>query len=403
MVHVCPRYISYILLKTLRLKLEDLYLIDGPLNPTRLMGVYEGDHSPELRDPPFVAPSAALLRNQPDVFAVIRKRDILLHHPYETFNTVVDFLEQAAADPDVLAIKQTLYRSGGDPRIIGALENAVKNGKQVTAVVELRARFDEASNITWARQLEEAGVHVVYGLVGYKIHAKSCLVVRREGHHIRRYVHLATGNYNPATAKLYTDLGLLTCQPDFGEDATNFFNLLTGVCQFQPLRKLVVAPFELHEPLLKLIEREAENARRGLPARILAKINSLADRQTIQALYGASQAGVKIDLIVRGVCCLRPGLKGLSQNITVRSIVDRFLEHSRVYYFENACQPQVFISSADWLPRNFFRRIELAIPIEDGNLRERLVNEMLGVSLADNTKARLLQPDGSYRRATPRK
>ena len=311
---------------------------------------------------------------------------------------MVEFLELAASDPDVLAIKQTLYRTGGDRRIIGALENAVRNGKQVTAVVELRARFDEANNIQWARQLEEAGVHVVYGLVGYKIHAKSCLVVRREGHNIRRYVHLATGNYNPTTAKLYTDLGLFTCRPEFGEDVTNFFNLLTGICQFQSLSKLVAAPFDLHDRLLMLIEREAHNARQGLPARIILKINSLADREVIEALYRASAAGVKIELIVRGICCLRPGLKGVSENITVRSIVDRFLEHSRVYYFENACQPQVFISSADWMPRNFFRRIELAIPVEDGVLRERLIGEVLAISLADNTKARFLQPDGSYRR-----
>ncbi|PYJ08919.1 MAG: polyphosphate kinase 1 [Verrucomicrobia bacterium] len=401
--HECPPFIREALLKTLRLTEDDLYLIDGPLNPVRLMALYEGDHSPELRDPPFVAPVAAALREQPDLFAAIRERDILLHHPYESFSSVVQFVEQAAADPDVLAIKQTLYRTGGDRRIIGALENAVNNGKQVTAVVELRARFDEANNIQWARQLEESGVHVVYGLVGYKIHAKACLVVRREGHYIRRYVHLATGNYNPTTAKIYTDLGVFTCQPDFGEDVTNFFNLLTGICQFQPMRKLVVAPFELRERLLQLIAREAENARRGLPAGIIAKINALAERQTIEALYSASQAGVKIDLIVRGLCCLRAGVKDLSENITVRSIVDRFLEHSRIYYFENACQPQVFISSADWLPRNLFRRLELAVPIEDGNLRERLVHEVLAVSLADNTKARFLQPDGAYRRASARK
>jgi polyphosphate kinase len=238
-------------------------------------------------------------------------------------------------------------------------------------------------------------------LVGYKIHAKSCLVVRREGHDIRRYVHLATGNYNPTTARLYTDIGLLTCRADFGEDATTFFNLLTGISQFQPMRKLLVAPFELHERMLQLIARETENARRGLPARILAKINSLAERQVIEALYQASQAGVQIDLVVRGVCCLRPGVKGLSENIRIRSIVDRFLEHSRIYYFENACQPQVFLSSADWLPRNFFRRIELAFPIEDGILRERLINEILALSLEDNTKARFLQPDGMYRRARP--
>jgi len=374
--------------------------VDGPLNPTRLMALYEGDHSPELRDPPFVAPVAAPLRQRPDLFAAIRERDILLHHPYESFDSVVDFLQQAAADPDVLAIKQTLYRTGGDPRIIGALESAVRNGKQVTAVVELRARFDEANNILWARQLEEAGVHVVYGLVGYKIHAKACLVVRREGLAIRRYVHLATGNYNPTTAKLYTDLGLFTSRPEFGEDVTNFFNLLTGICQFQGLRKLVAAPFDLHDRLLGLVERETQNARRGLPARIILKINSLADRQLIEALYRASGAGVQIDLIVRGICCLRPGLAGVSENITVRSIVDRFLEHSRAYYFENACQPQVFIASADWMPRNFFRRIELAIPIEDGVLRERMISEVLTISLADNAKARLLQSDGSYRRAT---
>jgi polyphosphate kinase len=363
------------------------------------MALYQGDHSPELRDPPFVAPIAAALRDRPDIFAAIRERDILLHHPYENFDSVVNFLEQAAADPDVLAIKQTLYRTGGDPRIVGALENAVNNGKQVTVVVELRARFDEANNIQWARQLEENGVHVVYGLVGFKIHAKSCLVVRREGYDIRRYVHLATGNYNPGTARLYTDLGLLTCRPEFGEDVTNFFNLLTGICQFQGMQRLLVAPFEMHERILQFIETEAENARRGLPARIIAKINSLAEERIIQALYRASQAGVKIELIVRGVCCLRPGVKGLSENITVRSIVDRFLEHPRIFYFENACQPRVFISSADWLPRNMFRRIELAVPVEDGNLRERIISEILAVALADNVKARFLDSDGTYRHA----
>jgi polyphosphate kinase len=397
----CPPGIRQALLKTLRLTEDDLYLIDGPINPTRLMAVYEGDHSPELRDQPFIAPVAAAVRGRPDLFAAIRERDILLHHPYENFSTVVDWLEEAAADPNVLAIKQTLYRTGGDPRIVGALENAVRNGKQVTAVVELRARFDEANNIQWARHLEESGVHVVYGLVGYKIHAKATLIVRREGHHIRRYVHLATGNYNPTTARLYTDMGLLTCRPEFAEDASNLFNLLTGICQFQPMRKLLVAPFELHTRLLQLIERETENASRGLPARIIAKINSLGEPRLIEALYRASQAGVEITLLVRGICSLRPGFKGLSENITVRSIVDRFLEHSRIYYFENACQPQVFLASADWLPRNCFRRIEVAFPIEDGVLRERILREILPISLADNTKARFLQPDGSYRRAKP--
>ena len=397
----CPEMIRDALLKTLRLTEEDLYPIDGPLNPTRLMALCEGDHSPELRYPPFVARPAMILRERPDLFAAIRERDILLHHPYENFNSVVEFLEQAAADPSVLAIKQTLYRTGGDPRIIGALENAVRNGKQVTAVVELRARFDEANNISWARQLEESGVHVVYGLVGLKIHAKSCLVVRREGHHIRRYVHLATGNYNPTTARLYTDLGLFTCRPEMGEDVTNFFNLLTGICQYQRLRKLILAPFELHRRVIQLIERERENARRGLPARVIAKVNSLADRETIEALYLASQAGVQIDLIVRGICCLRPGVKGLSENIQVRSIVDRFLEHSRIYYFENACRPEVFVGSADWLPRNFLRRVELVFPIEDGNLRERVIKDILGTVLADNTKAWILRGDGTYERTCP--
>jgi polyphosphate kinase len=255
----------------------------------------------------------------------------------------------------------------------------------------------------WARQLEENGVHVVYGLVGYKIHAKVCLVVRREGQGIRRYVHLATGNYNPSTARLYTDLGLFTCRPDFGEDVTNLFNLLTGICQFQGMKKLVVAPFDLQARLLQLIEREAQNARKGLPARIIVKLNSLVEQEIIEALYRASQAGVNIDLVVRGICCLRPGVKGVSENITVRSIVDRFLEHSRVYYFENACQPDVLVSSADWMSRNLFRRIEVTFPIEDGNLRERLISEILAITLADNVKARILRADGTYGRALPAK
>lgn len=392
----CPAQIRNALLKTLRLTEDDLYLIAGPLNPTRLMLLYQGDHSPELRDPPFVAPVARTLHGCDDIFAAIRERDILLHHPYEHFDSVVQFLETAAADRDVLAIKMTLYRTGGDERIVGALMNAVKNGKQVTAVVELRARFDEANNIQWARRLEENGVHVVYGLVGYKIHAKATLVVRREREQIRRYVHLATGNYNPTTARLYTDLGLLTCRPEFGEDATNLFNLLTGICQFQGMQRLIVAPFDLHKKLLELIAREAGHARSGLPARIIAKVNSLAEPEIIHALYRASQAGVKIDLVVRGICCLRPGVRGVSDNITVRSIVDRFLEHSRIYYFENACQPEVFVGSADWLPRNLFRRIETAFPIVDGVLRERVISEVLAVTLTDNTKTRRLAADGSY-------
>jgi polyphosphate kinase len=399
----CPPDIRSALLNRLRLNEQDLYEVDGPLNPARLMAITEETSAPELRLAPFVAPTSPALRNGTSIFDVIRQRDVLLHHPYESFESVVNFLQESARDPRVLAIKQTLYRTGGDTRIIGALMEAVKNGKQVTAVVELRARFDEANNIQWARQLEEAGVHVVYGLVGYKIHAKAALVVRRDSDQIRRYVHFATGNYNPSTARLYTDVGLLSCHPDLGEDATNLFNLITGICQFRPMRRLLVAPFDMHQRLAQLIAREAEHAKRGLPARIIAKINSLVDRQIIETLYSASQAGVKIDLIVRGICCLRPGLPGVSENISVRSIVDRFLEHSRIFYFENACQPEVFLSSADWMPRNFYRRIETAFPVLEGNARDRIVSELLAVQLADNTRARRLQSDGSYQLPRPGK
>jgi len=397
----CPTAITSALLSTLRLEEEDLYRIDGPLNPNHLMALCAGDHSPELREVPFVAPISPALKGRKDIFKAIRAGDILLHHPYDSFESVVDFLQRAAADENVLAIKQTLYRTGGDMRIIGALMDAVRNGKQVAAVVELRARFDEANNIQWARQLEEAGVQVVYGLVGYKIHCKSCLVVRREKKGIRRYVHLGTGNYNPSTARLYTDLGLLTCRPEFGEDATNLFNLLTGICQFQGMQRILVAPFELHSRMLQLIEKEAENAQQGLPARIVAKMNSLVDETIIEALYRASRAGVRIDLIVRGICCLRPGVKGLSENITVRSIVDRFLEHSRIFMFENACRPLVYVGSADWMPRNFHRRIEVVFPVEDGVLRDRIINEILPLHLGDNQKARLVLPNGQYRLAAP--
>jgi len=399
--HDCPAGVRDDLLKRLRLTNEDLFALDGPLSPAFLMTLAEGEHSLDLRYPAFVAPIAKPLQTDTDLFAIIRERDVLLHHPYDNFESIVQFLQQAAQDPKVLAIKQTLYRTGGDARIVGALMDAVKNGKQVTAVVELRARFDEADNIKWARALEEAGVHVVYGLVGYKIHAKMTLVVRRDPDQIRRYVHLATGNYNPTTARLYTDAGLLTCHPEIGEDVTSLFNLLTGICQFQPLRHLIVAPFDLHPRLFAMIEREADNARRGLPARIIAKMNALVDPRLIEALYRASKAGVKIDLIVRGICCLRPGLKGISENISVRSIVDRFLEHTRIFYFENACQPRVFLGSADWMPRNFFRRIETVFPVLDGNLRERVISGLLATSLADNQRANILQSDGTYERTRP--
>ncbi len=399
----CPMDVQKFLQEQLGLGQADLFLVDGPINATRLMAICEGEHAPELRDPPFFAPISRAVRGRIDMFQAIRENDILLHHPYESYDTVVDFLEQAAADPKVLAIKQTLYRTGGDQRIVGALMNAARNGKQVTAVVELKARFDEANNILWARRLEENGVHVTWGLVGYKIHCKMALVVRNDEGTLRRYVHLATGNYNPSTAKLYTDIGLLTCRPEFGEDTTNLFNLLTGISRFQGARRLLVAPFALHNRLLEFIDREIANARRGLPARIILKLNALVDEKSIEALYRASNAGVQIELIIRGTCCLRPGVAGLSDNIRVVSIVDRFLEHSRLYYFENACQPEVWVASADWMPRNFFRRIEISFPIEDGRARERLIEEVLAISLADTAKARLLRPDGTYDWVRPKR
>ncbi len=399
----CPADLREELLQTLGLGADDVYFADGPLNPTRLMAICEGDHSPELRDPPFIAPQAASVRDRDDLFAAIRERDHLMHHPYESFETVVRFLEQAAVDPKVLAIKQTLYRTGGDARIVGALMSAVKNGKQVTAVVELKARFDEANNIRWARALEEAGVHVVYGLVGYKIHCKMALVVRADEDRIRRYVHLGTGNYNAGTARLYTDLGVLTCRSELGDDVTNLFNLLTGICQFQGTQRLLVAPFQMHDRFIELIDRETRHAREGLPARIVAKMNSLVDTDVIEALYRASRAGVEIDLIIRGICCLRPGVEEMSENIRVRSIVDRFLEHSRVWHFGNGGRPEVFVGSADWMPRNFFRRIEVVFPVEDGVLRERIMTEVLERQLADSAKARLLQADGTYEMAPRRK
>jgi polyphosphate kinase len=399
--HDCPEGIRHALLGTLRLGPEDVTLIDGPLNPARLMALYEGSHSRELRDPPFTAPVPLALRGETDIFAAIRRQDILLHHPYETFNSVVEFLETSARDPRVLAIKQTLYRTGGDTRIVGALMEAAKSGKQVTAVVELRARFDEANNIQWSRRLEEAGVHVVYGLVGYKIHCKVCLIVRQDEDGLRRYVHLSTGNYNPTTARLYTDTGFLTCHPDYGEDATNVFNLITGIGHFQTGKKLLLSPFQLHRQMIAFIDREAENARRGQPARVIAKMNALSDGQIIEALYRASGAGVKIDLLVRGICCLRPGVRHLSENITVRSIVDRFLEHSRIFYFENGGRPDIFLGSSDWMSRNFFRRIEAVFPVEDPELRRRVMDEFLAIPLKDEARAWVLQPNGSYRRPRP--
>jgi polyphosphate kinase len=339
----------------------------------------------------------AQLANRANVFAAIREQDILVHHPYESFKAVTQFIEQAADDPQVLAIKQTLYRTAEDNPIINALARAAENGKQVTALVELQARLDEESNIDKARMLQKAGVHVVYGIVGLKTHCKAALVVRREHDGIRRYVHLGTGNYNPMTARQYTDLSFFTCHPDFGEDASALFNLLTGYSQGSSWNKLTVAPRQLANRLVALIERERAHAEAGVTARIIAKMNSLVDPTIIETLYRASQAGVRIDLIVRGTCCLRPGMPGVSTNIRVLSIIDKYLEHSRITYFQNGDEPEVFLSSADWMPRNFRRRVEIMFPIEAPQLKRRLVDGILGVVLADNVKARELHPDGSYR------
>jgi len=401
--HDVPEDLIFNLLETMELSEDDLYRIEGPVNPIHLNGLLEGDHSPELRDDHFLPPPSPIFKNQNDIFEVIKNQDVLLHHPYESFECVVDLLNQAAADPKVLAIKQTLYRTGSDPRIASALMKAVQNGKEVAVIVELKARFDEASNIRRAREMEEAGVHVSYGLGGYKIHSKLCMIVRQEEDRLRRYLHLATGNYNPSTAKLYTDLGMMTCRDDYGDDAAAVFNLLTGFCEFEGTNKLIVAPFEFQSHTLELIQREAEHAREGKPARITAKMNSLVDKPVIEALYEASQAGVKIDLIVRGICCLRPGVPEFSKNITVRSIVDRFLEHSRIYQFENAGDPEVFVGSGDWMHRNFQKRIEVAFPVEDMSLKNRILNEILPIHLSDNVKAHLLQPDGSYVQLGPGK
>jgi polyphosphate kinase len=376
----------------------DVFRTAGPVDPTALMALLKLDGFRALRDEPLVPRVPPAFAAAGNVFDVIRRQDVLVHHPYESFGCVVDFIERAADDPQVLAIKQTLYRTSGGGPIIPALARAAQNGKQVTALVELKARFDEENNIVWARELEQAGVHVVYGVVGLKTHCKAALVVRREPEGIRRYVHLSTGNYNPVTARIYTDLGLFTANPEFGEDVSAMFNLLTGYSRRRNWHKLRVAPVDLREQVIALIDREREHAARGRPARIIVKMNALVEPSVIDALYRASQAGVRIDLLIRSICCLRAGLPGVSETIRVTSIVDRFLEHSRVFYFENGGDPDVFLASADWMPRNFFRRIEVMFPIEDPRLKTRIVETVLPTLLADNVKARQQQPDGSYRR-----
>jgi polyphosphate kinase len=388
------------LASSLRLSADDVYSIDGPLNMPDLMALYKLDR-PELKDKPFTATAPAAFRTDESIFDVIRHHDVLVHHPYNSFSSVIDFISTAAVDPAVQAIKMTLYRTGPASPVVQALIEASERGKQVAVLVELKARFDEESNIEWARRLERSGVHVVYGLLGLKTHCKLALVVRREADSLRRYVHIGTGNYNPTTARIYTDLGLFTADEHFGADATELFNYLTGFSKQTEYRRLLVAPVSLRDRMTALIEREVEHHEAGRPARIIVKINSLTDTKIVRALYEASQAGVPIELIVRGVCSLRPGVPGLSDTITVTSIVGRFLEHTRIFYFFNAGEEDVYIGSADWMQRNLDRRVELCAPIEDPRLKRHLKEEVLDVCLRDNVKARRLLPDGSYEQVRP--
>lgn len=386
------------LARALGVSAQETFELDGPIDMATIARAFDAEPARDLRDEPFVPVVAPSLRDT-DLFAEVTKNDLLLHHPYESFETVVRFVEQAAEDPAVLAIKMTLYRTGGDSPLIRALARAAENGKQVTAIVELKARFDEALNIAWARRLEESGVHVVYGLIGLKTHAKLLLVVRREGEGPARYAHIGTGNYNPGTSRFYTDLSLLTRRPELAEDVAKLFNLLTGGGAPPRLKRLAVSPLDMLKRVKGLIQRETEHARAGRPGRIRAKMNSLVDGEIIATLYEASQAGVEIDLIVRGICCLRPGIPGISERIRVRSIVDRFLEHARLFAFDNGGETELYLSSADWMPRNLRRRVEVMAPVLDPVLRERLLAEVLGVALKDDVKARLLQSDGAYVRA----
>lgn len=398
----CPDDVEAFLKRQFQLDDQDVYRCSGPVNLTRLVTVADLVDRPDLRYPAFLPRIPARIRRNDDLFDVIRRGDLILHHPFESFAPVVEFLRQAARDPNVLAIRQALYRTGADSAVVKGLVEAARNGKEVTVVIELRARFDEEANIELANILQEAGAHVVYGVVGHKTHAKMLLVVRREGRSLRRYVHLGTGNYHVRTTRLYTDYGLFTCDAAIGEDVQKVFQQLTGMGRVVRLKKLYQSPFTLHRHMIDCIAREAENARSGKPARIMAKMNSLVEPQIIQALYQASAAGVRVDLIVRGICSLRPGVKDVSENIQVRSVVGRFLEHTRIFYFENGDDEELlYLSSADWMQRNFFRRVELCFPIEDRRMRQRVIQESLLNYLADNAQAWILQTDGSYRRATP--
>jgi polyphosphate kinase len=398
-----PRHMTRILMSNLEIDSAAVYKVDGPLALSRLMALYKLDR-PELKYPVFTAAIPSRLQpsaEEDDLFTLIRRNDVLLHHPFDSFQPVIDLLRAAADDDNVLAIKMVLYRVGRNSPIVEALLQAIENGKQVAVLVELKARFDEESNIEWARKLENEGVHVVYGLLGLKIHCKVALVVRREGERIRRYVHLATGNYNAITAHLYTDLGLMTCNEQIADDATHLFNYLTGYSGKSDYQKLLVAPVNLRPRIKALIEREIEHVKAERGGRIVLKMNSLVDTSLIRSLYRASQAGVKISLIVRGICCLRPGLPGISDNIEVVSIVGRFLEHSRIFYFENGGVEEVYLGSADLMPRNLDRRVEVLFPVENEDLVRRIKDEILAIYHADNVKARRMDSEGQYHRKKP--
>ncbi|MFN7209552.1 MAG: polyphosphate kinase 1 [Aggregatilineales bacterium] len=389
-----------LLLQNMELTPNELYTLAEPLGMRDLFELANID-VPALKYPPYTPSRPSSLPNGCDIFAAIRRGDILLHHPYESFAPIVEFFQQAAQDPNVLAIKCTLYRIGSKSPIVEALLNAIENGKQVAALVELKARFDEENNISWARALENAGVHVVYGLIGLKTHAKISLVIRKEPDGIRRYVHLSTGNYNTTTARIYTDLGLLTCDPHIGADATLLFNRLTGFTDGARYRKLLVAPEHLRTAIYGLIRREIDHARAGRAAHLIFKMNALVDKRMVALLYEASQAGVQIDLLVRGICSLRPGIPGISENIRVRCLLGRYLEHARIYYFANGGDAEIYCGSADLMPRNLDRRVETWFPIESPELKQRLLGEILAIEMADTVKARFLRPDGSYERVLP--
>ncbi len=397
----CPQDMIDYLTHQFNLQKNDVYQVEGPVNLNRLMAISQKVNRPDLKFPPFTPGIHSRVLRDHDIFETIKKGDILLHHPFQTFNTVVDFVRQASVDPKVLAIKQTLYRTEDDSSIVDTLIKAAHEGKEVTVVIELRARFDEEENIELANELQAAGAHVSYGVVGHKTHAKMSLVIRREGKQLKRYVHLGTGNYHAGTARQYTDYGLLTSDLAITDDVQKVFQQLTALGKPGKRKKILQAPFTFHKGILDLIERERDQASKGKSARIIAKMNSLVEPTIIEALYRASHAGVKIDLIVRGICCLRPGIKGVSENIQVRSIVGRFLEHTRIFYFHNEGDYELYLSSGDWMDRNFFRRVETCFPIEEKRMKKKLLKEGLQLYLSDNTQSWVLQPDGSYKKSTP--